>query len=387
MERRLLEEREDALEALRRFDEQSSADARGGGGGAGESTASTWPTWGRRPWSGRSASSWPARKASGSTGSTRRCAGSTRTRSTSASARECGRPISLERLQVVPEAAALRGVPARPGGLSAAPPLAFPCPALGCAAYTHATAGPAPAPGASSGERWSRPKEPIMSNSGLEGVVVAQTRLSAINGEKGELIYAGYDIDDLARHTTFEEVALPPLERPASRHAGSWRSCAGSSPPSARSRPSCSRSCAASRATPTRWRCCAPPSPRWRSTTPRRTTTRTQANRRKAIRLTAKMPTIVAAFDRIRNGHEPVAAARGPGHRRQLPLHAQRRGGRRAARPHLRRGARAPRRARDERLHLLRPRHGRDPLRPLLGGRLGDRHAQGRRCTAARTRG
>jgi citrate synthase len=45
-----------------------------------------------------------------------------------------------------------------------------------------------------------------MSTSGLEGVVVAQTRLSAINGAEGELIYGGYDIDDLARHTTFEEV-------------------------------------------------------------------------------------------------------------------------------------------------------------------------------------
>src|SRR5690606_37954987 len=45
-----------------------------------------------------------------------------------------------------------------------------------------------------------------MLNSGLEGVVVAQTGLSAINGEKGELIYAGYDIDDLARNATFEEV-------------------------------------------------------------------------------------------------------------------------------------------------------------------------------------
>ena len=30
-----------------------------------------------------------------------------------------------------------------------------------------------------------------MSNTGLEGVVVAQTKLSAINGEKGELIYVG----------------------------------------------------------------------------------------------------------------------------------------------------------------------------------------------------
>src|SRR5690606_28041431 len=48
----------------------------------------------------------------------------------------------------------------------------------------------------------------MATTSGLEGVVVAQTSLSAIDGEKGELIYVGYDIEDLARHTTFEEVAF-----------------------------------------------------------------------------------------------------------------------------------------------------------------------------------
>ena len=46
----------------------------------------------------------------------------------------------------------------------------------------------------------------MSANRGLEGVVVGQTRLSHINGEVGELIYAGYDIDDLARNTSFEEV-------------------------------------------------------------------------------------------------------------------------------------------------------------------------------------
>ena len=45
-----------------------------------------------------------------------------------------------------------------------------------------------------------------MAGKGLEGVVVGQSKLSDINGEVGELIYAGYDIDDLARNTTFEEV-------------------------------------------------------------------------------------------------------------------------------------------------------------------------------------
>ncbi|HEX8830446.1 MAG TPA: citrate/2-methylcitrate synthase, partial [Longimicrobium sp.] len=45
-----------------------------------------------------------------------------------------------------------------------------------------------------------------MAGKGLEGVVVGQSKLSDINGEVGELIYGGYDIDDLARNTTFEEV-------------------------------------------------------------------------------------------------------------------------------------------------------------------------------------
>jgi len=42
---------------------------------------------------------------------------------------------------------------------------------------------------------------------GLEGVVVADTALSHIDGERGRLIYCGYDIGDLAAHATFEEVA------------------------------------------------------------------------------------------------------------------------------------------------------------------------------------
>ncbi|MFZ5918587.1 MAG: citrate/2-methylcitrate synthase [Chloroflexota bacterium] len=43
---------------------------------------------------------------------------------------------------------------------------------------------------------------------GLEGVVFAETHLSAIDGEAGKLFYCGYDIRDLAGHATFEEVAF-----------------------------------------------------------------------------------------------------------------------------------------------------------------------------------
>ena len=44
-----------------------------------------------------------------------------------------------------------------------------------------------------------------MANSGLEGVVAASTALSHVDGEHGELIIAGYRVEELAAHATFEE--------------------------------------------------------------------------------------------------------------------------------------------------------------------------------------
>ncbi len=41
---------------------------------------------------------------------------------------------------------------------------------------------------------------------GLEGVVAAQTRLSSVDGQAGELIIAGFPVEDLASQVTFEEV-------------------------------------------------------------------------------------------------------------------------------------------------------------------------------------
>jgi citrate synthase len=55
---------------------------------------------------------------------------------------------------------------------------------------------------------------------GLEGVVAARTSISDIDGQQGKLFYAGYDIADLAEHATFEEtvyllhhLALPTREQ------------------------------------------------------------------------------------------------------------------------------------------------------------------------------
>jgi citrate synthase len=41
--------------------------------------------------------------------------------------------------------------------------------------------------------------------SGLEGVVAAETRLSSVDGEAGELIIAGFPVDELASRASFEE--------------------------------------------------------------------------------------------------------------------------------------------------------------------------------------
>ena len=43
---------------------------------------------------------------------------------------------------------------------------------------------------------------------GLEGVVAAETKLSHVDGLKGELIIAGYEVEEIAPHATFEEASL-----------------------------------------------------------------------------------------------------------------------------------------------------------------------------------
>ncbi len=44
-------------------------------------------------------------------------------------------------------------------------------------------------------------------NIGLRGISVADTKISAVDGERGKLLYRGYNIEELAKYSTFEEVA------------------------------------------------------------------------------------------------------------------------------------------------------------------------------------
>jgi citrate synthase len=58
-------------------------------------------------------------------------------------------------------------------------------------------AKPASTNGASANGEWIAPE-------GLEGVVVADTGLSEVDGERGRLLVRGYSVEDLARRTDFE---------------------------------------------------------------------------------------------------------------------------------------------------------------------------------------
>jgi citrate synthase len=156
----------------------------------------------------------------------------------------------------------------------------------------------------------SASEEVAMSTSGLEGVVVAQTGLSAINGAEGELIYAGYDIDDLARHTTFEEVCwlLWHGELPTSAQLDELKGQIAEQQPISpemvemlRGYPKAADPMAALRTAVSAL-----------GMFDENADDNSDAElRRKALLLTAKMPTLVAAFHRIRGGKEPVAPKAG----------------------------------------------------------------------------
>ena len=44
-------------------------------------------------------------------------------------------------------------------------------------------------------------------NIGLRNIEVADTKISCIDGEKGKLIYRGFDILDLTKNSNFEETS------------------------------------------------------------------------------------------------------------------------------------------------------------------------------------
>lgn len=142
-------------------------------------------------------------------------------------------------------------------------------------------------------------------NIGLRNIEVADTKISSIDGENGKLIYRGYDILDLANHSTYEETAylllfgdLPVKEQldEFNKRLTSSRQIPVSIFMNMKNRP-----------------ITAHPMDVLQSSILEladydvdRTDEGKSANIERAISLIAKIPTIIAAWDRIRNKQEPV---------------------------------------------------------------------------------
>jgi citrate synthase len=151
---------------------------------------------------------------------------------------------------------------------------------------------------------------------GLEGVVVAESSLSAIDGDAGRLVYRGYSIEELAAGASYEEVLyllwhgeLPDAEELASFEAemAAERAvdddvlelvadlvAAGEQP------------MAALRTAVSMLSAYEPESESEPGDV--------EAALRKGRRVTAKMPTALAALERLRRGEEPVAPREDLGH-------------------------------------------------------------------------
>jgi len=143
---------------------------------------------------------------------------------------------------------------------------------------------------------------------GLEDAVVSTSEICFIDGHKGRLLYRGFDVDDLVAHSTFEEVVFLlwhghlPTKKELEAHVKALSATAN--------RRLAPKLLAMLRLFP-------------RKTTPMEilrtgvsalsafdpdaADNSREATLRKSVRLTAQMPTLVAAWERIRRGKPPVA--------------------------------------------------------------------------------
>jgi citrate synthase len=143
---------------------------------------------------------------------------------------------------------------------------------------------------------------------GLEGVVVTESDLSYIDGDIGRLIYRGYPIEELARQASYEETLyllwhgeLPDSEQLASfaEEMVAARQLSDGVLEIVRNLAEADEEPMAAIRTITSALAAYDPDAD-------ADVTNAEANDRKSRRITAKMPTALAAFNRIRNGKEPV---------------------------------------------------------------------------------
>ncbi|MCL9812533.1 citrate synthase [Natranaeroarchaeum aerophilus] len=152
---------------------------------------------------------------------------------------------------------------------------------------------------------------------GLEGVLVAESGLSNIDGDVGKLIYRGYAIEDLSRQASYEEVLyllwhgrLPDRDELAEFEASmaEEREVDDGVIEVVRELAEQDEDPMAALRTIVSMLSAYDPEGSGYDTED------DEALLRKGRRITAKMPTVLAAFSRIRNGDEPVAPRSDLGH-------------------------------------------------------------------------
>jgi citrate synthase len=141
-----------------------------------------------------------------------------------------------------------------------------------------------------------------MVNSGLEGIVAARTRLSHVDGERGELVIGGFPVDELAQHATFEETTwlLWHGELPSTRQLEAFHIQLAAE----RSLPAATvallNECACVSLDP--------------MDALRMAAGTISIQSDDAYAIVARFPTIIATFSRLRRGAEPIAPREDLGH-------------------------------------------------------------------------
>lgn len=147
--------------------------------------------------------------------------------------------------------------------------------------------------------------KPVL-NTGLRGVTIASTKISDVIGDQGKLIYRGFLVPDLAGNTSFEEIVhllvfekLPNKQELESLKAtlASERAVPDALIATLKTRPADSLPMDILQAA----------TALLANHDPDTTRSDHEATTRMGIRLIAKLATVLAAWERIRNGKEPVA--------------------------------------------------------------------------------
>src|SRR5213083_915451 len=143
---------------------------------------------------------------------------------------------------------------------------------------------------------------------GLEDVVVSTSDICFIDGREGRLVYRGYDVNDLVEHSSFEEVVYLlwhgslPTRKELDVHVKALSATATRKLP-----PGLVSLLKALPKKTTPMEVLRTGVSALSAYDPDAADNSKDATARKALRLTAQMPTLVAAWERIRRGKAPVA--------------------------------------------------------------------------------